>query len=101
MKYENVTACVPVLSDEIISAIEKSAGIKNLSFIIAVGPAEDTGEDKLVPVVSEEKRSDVEITDIGNKPIPTNAILDASCITLVKYDGCHWLMTPPGVAIPC
>ena len=101
MKYENVTACVPALPDEIISAIEKSAGIKDLSFIIAVGPAEDNGEDKLIPLVSEKKRSSVEIKDVGIEPIPTKAILDASCITLVKYDGCHWLLTPPGVAMPC
>ena len=39
MQYDNVTTCVsvPVLPDEIISEIEKRAGIKNLAFIIAIG----------------------------------------------------------------
>ena len=103
MQYDNVTTCVsvPVLPDEFISEIEKRAGIKNLAFIIAIGQAEDTGENKLVTLVSEEKSPNVEKINVGERPIPTNAILDASCISLVKYDGCHWLLNPPGIAIPC
>ena len=101
MQYDNVTTCVPVLPDEIVREIEKLAGIKDLAFIIAIGPAGGTGEDKLVPLVSEKKKHIVEKVNLPEEEIKTNAILDASCISLVKYDGCHWLLQPYGIAMPC